>query len=129
MARRYVELSESPEAIEFEAVVGRARDGDLIARDVLLEGASTLGRAIGGLVNVIDPEAVVLGGGVTSAGEDILVPFERSFRAELLPGPSGVAVRLARFGPRSGVIGAAMAAMTDDVSTDTSAPIVDEVAR
>jgi glucokinase len=125
MARRYGELAGLPEPIEFKAVVERARDRDPIARDVVLEGASILGRSIGGLVNVLDPQAVVLGGGVILAGEAFLEPFERGFRAELLPGPRGVAVRLARFGSRSGLIGAAMTAMTDRGATaDDAAPAV-----
>jgi glucokinase len=122
MARRYIELSRSTGSFDFEAVVSRARDGEPIAVDVVLEGASILGRAIGGLVNVLDPEAVVLGGGVVSAGQDVLLPFERSFRAELLPGPSRVALRYARFGSTTGVVGAALNALTEVIeNVDESA--------
>jgi glucokinase len=100
-------------AADFRGVAHLARSGDPLALAVVTEGAATLGRALGGLVNVLDPDAVVVGGGVVAAGGVFLRPLRRAYRAELLPGTAGVPMRVSRFGPRSGVIGAGILALDD----------------
>jgi glucokinase len=79
-----------------------------------------LGRALGGLVNVFDPAAVVVGGGVLSAGPLYRRSLERAFRAELLPGTAGVSLRFSRLRNQAGVIGAAIMALDDEQSTHAS---------
>jgi glucokinase len=71
-----------------------------------------LGCAIGSLVNVFDPEIVVIGGGFgLAAGEQLLVPARLAVLREALA-PSGQTVRLAlaELGASAGMIGAALVA-------------------
>jgi glucokinase len=70
-----------------------------------------LGIGIANAINMFDPEEVVIGGGVSLAGDLLLVPAERTARHHTVPG-AGVTtrVRLARHGPQAGVLGAATVA-------------------
>lgn len=88
-------------------VARSAADGDALASRALREGAAALGRALAGLANAIDPELVVLGGGVAEIGDAYWSPLREAFAAEALPGPSGTAIVPADLGSRAAVVGAA----------------------
>ena len=95
-------------------VTAAASGGDVQARDVFSEIGGWLGLGVASLVAVLDPEVVVVGGGVSSAGDHLLKPAEAAFREYLTaagkrPEPRIVA---ASFGPDAGVIGAAELAQT-----------------
>lgn len=83
------------------------------ARTALTEGARALGRALAGLVNTVDPERVVIGGGVASIGAPFWQPLTDAFAAELLPGPAQLRPVPAALGPRAAVIGAATLLLED----------------
>lgn len=89
-----------------------AHDGDPVARDVVASIGHYLGVGIGNVVNVLNPEVVVVGGGVIAAGELLLAPA-RKVVAERALAPSREQVRIVptRFGDASGMIGAAVLAM------------------
>jgi glucokinase len=91
------------------AVTTAAAAGDERAREVVAEVGQWLGIGIASLVAVLDPEIIVVGGGVSSAGDFLLGPAEASFRRYLTAAgerPEPQIVRAA-FGPDAGVIGAA----------------------
>ncbi|POX37053.1 glucokinase [Streptomyces sp. Ru73] len=100
--RRVAALAEQETGAEAEA-----------ARTVLAEGAGALGRALAGLVNTVDPERVVVGGGVASIGAPFWEPLTAAFTAELLPGPAGLRPVPAALGPRAAVVGAAALLLED----------------
>ena len=52
-----------------ESVATAALKGDPIAMEVMDDAATLLGAGIGGAINLINPERVLLGGGVTKSGE------------------------------------------------------------
>jgi glucokinase len=85
-----------------------AHDGDQAAIDTLALIGKRLGVAIASLVNIFNPEVVVIGGGVIAAGELLLGPAREEMLARALP-PSRDEVRIvaARFGVEAGMIGAA----------------------
>lgn len=85
-----------------------AHDGDSAAVEAIELIGSRLGVAIASLVNVFNPEVVVIGGGVIAAGELLLEPARRVVAERALP-PSRDEVRIvsARFGVEAGMIGAA----------------------
>lgn len=56
-------------ALDARAVAEAAAEGDALAWEVLEGAAIALGRGIGSAANVFDPQRVILGGGVTHAGE------------------------------------------------------------
>jgi glucokinase len=85
-----------------------AHDGDETAIEVLHTIGSNLGVAIASLVNIFNPEVVVIGGGVIAAGELLLAPARAEVAARALP-PSKDEVRIvaAQFGVEAGMVGAA----------------------
>jgi glucokinase len=93
-----------------EAVSRAWRSGDQVAARIIADAATTLGRAIGGLANVIDPDVIVLTGGVLELGQPFFERVNAAVHAETLPGPSGVTVLASQFGRDAGIVGAALAA-------------------
>lgn len=88
-----------------------AHDGDAAARDVVTLIGERLGIGIASLVNIFNPEVVVVGGGVIAAGDLLLEPARQVVRERALA-PSRDLVRVvpARFGAESGMLGAALLA-------------------
>jgi glucokinase len=88
-----------------------ATAGDPVARGAI----ETIGRALGvgitNLVNIFNPQVVVIGGGVIAAGELLLAPArEVMLERALAPGKDVVRVEAARYGPDAGMIGAGLLA-------------------
>jgi glucokinase len=92
-----------------EDVARAAADGDPLALELVTDVGAWLGQGIADLAAVLDPDVVVVGGGVGTLGELLLAPARdrldralpgRGFR----PGPRVVAAEL---GPQAGLIGAA----------------------
>jgi glucokinase len=97
------------EAITGPLITDAARDGDAFAREQLASLGRWVGEGIASLAAVLDPAVVVLGGGVSEAGELLLEPVRAHFRANLT-GRSyrpALEVRAARLGNKAGMIGAA----------------------
>lgn len=99
----------APARITGPLVTSAAQDGDPLARDCLAGIGRWLGVGLAGLVAVLDPQRIVVGGGVAVAGELLLAPARREL-VERLPGgdfraPPGVVA--AQLGPDAGLVGAA----------------------
>jgi glucokinase len=88
-----------------------AHDGDAQARAVLDDVGAKLGIGLAGIVNALDPDVVVVGGGALAAA-DLLLDPARTVLAErvLPPGMAPPPVVPARFGEEAGMIGAALLA-------------------
>ncbi|WP_275693498.1 ROK family protein [Nocardioides sp. TF02-7] len=86
-----------------------AQDGDKFAVEQLEQLGEWLGQGIASLVAVLDPAVIVIGGGVSAAGDLLVDPVRDSFQRHLTGrGHRPEAeVRLAELGNRAGVIGAA----------------------
>ncbi|HEY1457135.1 MAG TPA: ROK family protein [Solirubrobacteraceae bacterium] len=89
-----------------------AHDGDPSANEVVELIGRRLGLGIVNLVNMLNPEVVVVGGGVIAAGELLLDPARRVVAQRALR-PSREQVRIVRaeFGAESGMVGAAALAL------------------
>ncbi|MGW2344249.1 ROK family protein [Streptomyces sp. NPDC001661] len=89
-------------------VARAAREGDELAAELWRETCELLAQGLASIVNLYEPELVVLGGGVTRSGEQLLAPV-REMVAQLAMGPAGHAARIvtATGGDRAGVLGAA----------------------
>lgn len=74
-----------PDAVTGEMVARAAQAGDPLAQDVLMEGAEALGSGLAAAINLVNPAVVVLGGGVTKAGEAWWQRVRQTARAEALP--------------------------------------------
>ena len=92
-------------------VVDGARDGDEAAIRCLRILGERLGIGIANAITMFDPLEVVVGGGVSAAGELLLGPARETAWKYAVPGAgSKCEIRLARHGPRAGVLGAALLA-------------------
>ncbi|WP_327105505.1 ROK family protein [Nonomuraea glycinis] len=97
--------------LELREIASLARSGQPQARHVITAAASLLGRVLGGAANLLDPDVIVLAGGVSRLGSLLLSPVRRGFRAEALTGVRGVPIREAVLGERAGLVGAGLAAL------------------
>jgi glucokinase len=98
-------------AANAQVLCDAARNGDEGAREDVAEIGRRLGAGIGTLVNIFNPEVVVLGGSFADAEDLLLGPARESIAREALP-PERDLVRIARaeFGREAGMIGAALVA-------------------
>ena len=80
----YAQRTQS-DRISVAAIAERARAGEALARNVLSGAGHALGMALGGLLNTLNPDVIVLGGGVLQAEELFLMPLQRGMRRQALP--------------------------------------------
>lgn len=92
---------------DLRAVVALADDGDATAIDVLARGGAAVGSAIGGLVNVLDPHVVAVGGGVSGAGEVWWQALRSAAASEVLPALRDTAIERSTLGSDAALVGAA----------------------
>lgn len=98
-----------PDKIDARAVLDAAKGGDPVAMRIFDAYTDYLALTINNITSFFDPEMVVLGGGVSQAGEFLLNGIREKLPRYLLykdlPSPE---IRLARLGNEAGIIGAAM---------------------
>jgi glucokinase len=107
------ELAQSllgPES-DSRALVDAARGGDERAEAGLEEMGRMLGAGLAGLVNIFDPEAIVIGGGFGEALDLMLGPALETMRRDALPpGRDTVRIVPAELGEEAGMVGAGLIA-------------------
>lgn len=93
--------------LRVETIAEADREGDTLARRILAETGEYLGAGLSNLVNTLNPELIVMGGGVIRGVPQLFDLAEASMRRRSLP-DAVAAVRTARahFGREAGVIGA-----------------------
>jgi glucokinase len=102
-----------PSKISSRLVHQAALDGDVLARQVWKDTSVFLGIGIANLVNIFNPQMVVLGGGVMLAGSDLLGPVRQEVLNRAFERPASMAkIVAAKLGDDAGVIGAAAVAIT-----------------
>ena len=100
-------------AVTGELVVELAHGGDAAARGVLELIGRRLGAGIAGLVNALNPEVVIVGGGAGTAGGELLLAPARDEVATraLRPNRDLARIATAELGPEAGMVGAALMAL------------------
>jgi predicted NBD/HSP70 family sugar kinase len=96
--------------IEFDVVdIFKAfRAGDPAARAAVAENADMLGTAIGSVVNLLNPEIVVIGGGMSQGSDDYIALIRKSVVSFAFESTaSNLRIEVAEFGNDAGWIGAA----------------------
>lgn len=93
--------------LDARQLLARAGAGDATAAEVVRAAAQGLARAIAGLVTALDPEGVVIGGGVANSGPLWWQPLLDTCRAELVDAFDGLPIVPAELGPDAAVLGAA----------------------
>ncbi|CAN5399275.1 ROK family glucokinase [soil metagenome] len=113
VARRVVELAGGdPESVRGEHVTAAAAEGDLEALEVVRRFAWWVALGVANLVNILDSEIVVIGGGLAEAGDLLLDPIRTAY-GELVMGATHrepVPIVQAVLGERAGAWGAALLA-------------------
>lgn len=90
-----------------EEVVEAADRGDSSARAVLAVGARALGTALAGAANVLDPDLLVVGGGVTAAGDHWWPHLRQGITDGTIPALRGLPVAASQLGADAALLGAA----------------------
>ena len=82
--------------------------GDAVATEVVNEVTFHLGLAISNLANSFNPEIIVIGGGVSKAGDALMTPLKETFERFALPRVfQSTTFKIAELGNDAGVIGCA----------------------
>ncbi|HZS09633.1 MAG TPA: ROK family protein [Blastocatellia bacterium] len=107
---RIAELAENDlNRITPELICQAAIQGDAIARDIYEQAGHYIGVGIASVVTAFNPRRVIIGGGVSSAGEIILDPIRRTVQTRVcLTDMKHVQVVLAELGNNAGLTGAAL---------------------
>lgn len=89
-------------------VAEAALKGDLFSQRVWSETGGHLGTALAGLVNILNPEKIVIGGGIAQSGSLLFGPIRNTIKKKAFPiASSSVKVVAARLGVDAGIIGSA----------------------
>ena len=108
LAARFATLVGRP-AASGEAVLAAADANDPVARQVVADGAERLGVLIGLLINALDPEVVIIGGGLGLAGGLYGARLRAAIRAHIwAESRRQLPILPAALGAEAGVIGAAL---------------------
>lgn len=95
------------EKVTAKDVYDAAAAGDENARAVVKEAADALGYAAAAVSCIVNPEVILLGGGVSAAGSALLDPVEASFKVNVLDACSHVRFAQAQLGNNAGIFGGA----------------------
>ena len=120
--RRYLAKGGDPEVPDAREVERRAAAGDRIAQEVYRDSAACLGRALAGLVTVIDPDVVVVSGGLARAGDLWWEPLQRTFAAEIIDPLASIKIIPATLGTTAPLVGAARGALALACNNDNHRP-------
>jgi glucokinase-like ROK family protein len=106
-------LPDHPESVlagrpmTMDAIEDAALAGDALALRIVRESAEQLGIAIASLLNLLNPSLVILGGGLTRAGEALLEPLRETASRRTLSSSLRVTdIRLSQLGPQAIALGA-----------------------
>lgn len=113
LVQTWRELSGSADAdLTGHALADEAgRDPDGLAAQAIARTGESLGYGLVSLANCLDPDLIVIGGGLASLGDALLAPARRILQQQALLGPAQCPVVPAQLGPDASIIGAAALAM------------------
>ena len=84
------------------------RNGDEFATKIWLTSVKKLAIALASLTNILSPEMIIIGGGITDAGKDLFEPLEKLMaKYEWRTGGNKTEIVQAQYGNFSGAVGAA----------------------
>lgn len=96
----------NPDNLTAEMIFKAASRGDRISQWIVEETGRYLGIGIGSLVNILNPELIILAGGMIGAGELLFNPVRKYTRLNSLKANREVDIVPARLGENSGALGA-----------------------
>jgi len=96
-----------PDRIDAKLVFDAGREGDPLALAIVGEVARALAQVCADLVNLLDPELIVIGGGVTQAGDDLIARVRQELEVTSKVGVEPPPVVVGRLGEDAGIVGGA----------------------
>ena len=103
------ERYENNKDIHIEDIIEAVNDEDVLAIEVIEEIGTVLGRAIAGLINIFNPELIIIGGNVSSAREYLLLPIKSAIQKHSLNIiNSDTTIKISKLGKKAGSIGSCM---------------------
>lgn len=97
------------EKIHIEEIIDAVQEEDVLAIEVIEEIGTTLGMAIAGLINIFNPELIVLGGNVAETKEYLLLPVRSAIQKHSLNIiNSDTTIKFSKLGDKAGTIGSCM---------------------
>ena len=93
--------------VSAKTVFDAVKAGDAVAKEIAEEFGKYLGHAMANLAAVADPSAIVIGGGVSKAGEVLIEYVEKNFKERAFFANKGTEFVLATLGNDAGICGAA----------------------
>ncbi len=114
ISTRITELAENNlDRITAELVAKAAAQGDIEAREILAQAMNYLGIGVANLVNLFNPQLIVIGGGLTHIGEELFELVRNAIIRHAFPRPAQtVRVARAELGDQVGILGTAAVALT-----------------
>jgi glucokinase len=95
-------------AIETRELAKRAREGDARAKELIAEAGRHLGLGLANLVSLLNPEIIVIGGGMAALGNLLLAPAREAVKTWAQPlAAKHLRIIRSRLGLRAGLVGAA----------------------
>lgn len=99
------------EEISLEDIINVALNEDMLAIELIEEVGNTLGKHIAGLINLFNPELVIIGGTVAAAGDYLFLPIRSAIKKYSLNLVNkDTTIKLSKLGEKTGLIGACMLA-------------------
>ncbi len=99
------------EEVSAKTVFDAVKAGDELAKEVAEEFGKYLGDGLAAIACVVNPEAIVIGGGVSKAGEVLIDYIKPHYEKNVFHGSRGVKFSLATLGNDAGIYGAAKLAL------------------
>ncbi len=103
----YTKAGGDMDKVTAKLVIDCAKEGDRLALDIFSRYVDALGSSIVSLINLFDPEAIALGGGVSLAGDFLFEPLRENVKKKVFFSSWGRIVP-AQMGNDAGIVGAAM---------------------
>ena len=95
--------------IQMEDVIKAANNDDVLAIELIARVGETIGRGIAILINIFNPELVILGGGLSQTGDYIRLPVKSAINKYSLSLVNiDTQLKLSKLGKRAGIIGACL---------------------
>ena len=114
LAKKYLASHDTPsslrergESISAKAVFDALKEGDAAAEAIVQEFSAYLGRALAVFACVVDPEVIVVGGGVSKAGQILIDGVAKYYREAAFIACKDTPIVLASLGNDAGIYGAA----------------------
>jgi glucokinase len=101
------EYAESDEGLEAKHVYELAKAGDFLAKDLIAQTAHALAMGIVNMLHTLDPDMILLAGGMTKAGDTFLGQVRSMVEELALPQVRKTPVNYGKLGNKAGCIGAA----------------------